>query len=316
MSNSVTNLCRPLRIRPTPKCVLMALADRADDDGVAWPSIAWLSEWTCFSRRAVQNALDDLEGTGLLRISKTAGKNSRCEIVLQKVAAEAENPGTSCTPTRAGGALVEVDEEGANPGTTCTSAADAPVQEVHTHPGTSCTPTRAGGAHGGAGGAPDTSIDTSNTSKKTKEKRAKSGFDALGIELPAWLPAEAWALWVRHRTEARKPITEDGARLQLKTLTKLRAEGHDPVLVIERSVEGGWQGLFPAKDGSTKAAARAPTLAPNDPLRAKAAALPADWWRLAGFDSKWDAEASRCTWMNYTEFRNREHVVPAEGAPA
>lgn len=51
-------------------------------------------------------------------------------------------------------------------------------------------------------------------------------------------------------------------------------------------------------------------------MKARAAALPADWWRIAGFDSKWDAEASRCNWMNYTEFRNRERIPAEERAPA
>lgn len=70
-------------------------------------------------------------------------------------------------------------------------------------------------------------------------------------------------------------------------------------------------------DGSVSGArAGSAVLAADDPLRAKIAALPADWWRIAGFDSKYDAEASRCNWMNYTEFRNRERVAPVEGAPA
>lgn len=75
--------------------------------------------------------------------------------------------------------------------------------------------------------------------------------------------------------------------------------------------QGRWEG---ADLGAAKASQA------DDPAAAafkeKAAATPADWWRIAGFDSKYDAEASRCTWMNYTEFRNRERVAPVEGAPA
>jgi len=328
MSNKITNLCQPLRIRPTPKCVLMALADRADDDGVAWPSIAWLCEWTCFSRRAVMNALEELEGFGLVRVGKAPGKNSRCEIVLQKVADDVANPGTTCTGTRAGGAPVGGDDPcttctgaagapvqevhthpgttctgtraggapvggddpcttctgaagapvqevhthpgttctgtraggapvgGDDPCTTCTGAAGAPVQEVHTHPGTTCTGTRAGGAHGGAGGAPDTSITSIKTSNKTKDTRAKSGFDPMTMELPDWLPRDLWATWVKDRSDRKKPITEAAAQRQLATLARLRDDGSDPAAVIDRSIECGWQGFFATKDG--RAPARAP----------------------------------------------------------
>ena len=237
MSNLVTNICRPLRIRPTPKCVLMALADRAGDDGVAWPSLAWLCEWTCFSRRAVMNALDELEDFGLVRISKIVGKNSRCEIVLQKVADDAANPGTTCTGTRAGGAPVSGEENGSDPGTTCTSAADAPVQEVHPHPGTTCTGTRAGGAPGGAGGAPDTSITSIKTSNKTRERRASA---PTVDELPG-VSAELMADYAAVR-KAKKagPFTATA-------LAGLQREAARAGLTLAEAIteccEAGWQGF-------------------------------------------------------------------------
>ena len=44
-----------------------------------------------------------------------------------------------------------------------------------------------------------------------------------------------------------KPITEDGARLQIRKLGQFREQGHDPAVVIENSIAGGWQGLFAPK---------------------------------------------------------------------
>ncbi|MGU4174538.1 hypothetical protein ACVZE1_35080, partial [Pseudomonas aeruginosa] len=88
---------------------------------------------------------------------------------------------------------------------------------------------------------------------KEDKKRVKPAFDASLVELPEWLPFETWSMWVKYRAQAKKPITEDAARLQLRKLEKIRAEGHSPVLVIEAAIENGWQGLFTAKDGSTLA---------------------------------------------------------------
>jgi hypothetical protein len=67
------------------KAVLMCVADRADDQGLAWPSIPGICEWTCLSRTAVIGALKWLERTGLVSIAKVTGKNNRCTIDLEKV---------------------------------------------------------------------------------------------------------------------------------------------------------------------------------------------------------------------------------------
>lgn len=81
-----------------------------------------------------------------------------------------------------------------------------------------------------------------------------SPFDPVEIELPEWMPADAWGMWVRYRHEIKKPLTEDGPRLHLGKLSKFRDEGHDPVRVIEAAIENRWQGLFLPKDGSTQIA--------------------------------------------------------------
>ncbi|WP_052520985.1 helix-turn-helix domain-containing protein [Acidovorax temperans] len=88
------------------------------------------------------------------------------------------------------------------------------------------------------------------------KKRSKPHFDAQAIELPDWLPKETWAMWVQDRSARKKPVTEAGAKLQLRSLEKLRGQGHDPVRVVENAIEKGWQGLYAAKDGSTLAAQR------------------------------------------------------------
>ncbi len=49
------------------KLVLLALADRHNtEDGLAWPSIKWLSEWTDLNRKTIITALQDLETAGLI----------------------------------------------------------------------------------------------------------------------------------------------------------------------------------------------------------------------------------------------------------
>ncbi|OWT69228.1 MULTISPECIES: YdaU family protein [unclassified Achromobacter] len=97
----------------------------------------------------------------------------------------------------------------------------------------------------------------------TPRKRGQ-GFDAAAIDLPNWLDREDWQSWVSDRKARKKPVTEEGARRQLKQLADYLAQGHKPADVIGNSIAGGYQGLFPPK-----AQARA-----GPPSRAQAMA---DW---------------------------------------
>lgn len=54
---------------PCPKSVLVALANRADEDGYCWPGIDDLEQRTGWKRRAVQTAIKDLQDRQLLTVS-------------------------------------------------------------------------------------------------------------------------------------------------------------------------------------------------------------------------------------------------------
>lgn len=102
--------CWPLQMPPTPKAVLVSLADNANDQGVCWPSIATISKRTCFSERAVQNAIRWLEDQGYLVADRSNGRHTRYEV--------------NAAPTPAAPAPPPPQE--VHPRTTCTPAADAP----------------------------------------------------------------------------------------------------------------------------------------------------------------------------------------------
>lgn len=80
----------------------------------------------------------------------------------------------------------------------------------------------------------------------TPRKRG-NGFDAAAIELPDWLDREDWQGWVADRKARKKPVTQEAAKLQLKQLADLRAEGHQPSAVIANSIASGYQGLYPPR---------------------------------------------------------------------
>lgn len=100
-----------------------------------------------------------------------------------------------------------------------------------------------------------------------EEARAKEGARAAPLELPAWLPADAWQDWHQYRN-SRKGWTQKARQLSLRNLTALFAQGHDPRAVIEQSIERGWTGLFPVHDRAGVSNASTGKLSASEQTRA------------------------------------------------
>jgi len=68
---------------PTAKYVLLALAERADDAGLCWPSLAQLSAMTHLSVRSLRRVLRALAASGHLEVTVGAGRTrSRYQLAL------------------------------------------------------------------------------------------------------------------------------------------------------------------------------------------------------------------------------------------
>lgn len=68
------------------------------------------------------------------------------------------------------------------------------------------------------------------------------------IEIPNWIPSDAWAGYVEMRKKIRKPMTDRAIKLQISVLDKMRQQGQDVGAVLDQSVMNSWQGLFPVSE--------------------------------------------------------------------
>jgi hypothetical protein len=74
------------------------------------------------------------------------------------------------------------------------------------------------------------------------------------MTMPEWLPARIWADFKANRAilvklnRKAKPFTEIAERRAIAKLGRLREGGNDPVAVIDRSIDKGWEGLFALPD--------------------------------------------------------------------
>lgn len=82
--------------------------------------------------------------------------------------------------------------------------------------------------------------------EEKKETKAASAFS-----LPEWVPESEWLEFVKMRAR-RWPLTEEGKRLAVRELEKLRDSGHDPAAVLSWSVLNSYRGLFPPKSQPEK----------------------------------------------------------------
>jgi hypothetical protein len=263
LSNKIMKLCWPLQVPLTAKSVLISLADHASDDGRCWPSLETLAWCTCASRRAVVDAIKQLEACGIVLADRTNGRHSfytvrpenfqpierpvsartaaRRVAVTSADAAPVQDPQPVQMPHRLDA------QTSADAASTSADAAPVPVQmppipvqmSHSNHQEPSIEPPV---NHQGDSDQPGFQLSGEGKRGRTRSKSAT--FDASTMELPDWLERSFWELWVRDRKARKKPITEDAAHLQLRSLNELRAEGFSPKAVIENAVNLAWQGLY------------------------------------------------------------------------
>ena len=76
------------------------------------------------------------------------------------------------------------------------------------------------------------------------------------VDVPAWLPADAWQAWKDHRKQVGRKFTEQAQKLAIRKLDNLKAEGHDPRKLIELAIESGWSSFNPRSNTKAMQAGR------------------------------------------------------------
>lgn len=87
-------------VQAPERFTLLALADRADDDGKCWPSVKWLTRKCQTSERTIRRHLSWLESEHLIRRAVRLNDSSIYRIQVKAIAARKlpEDPGQSDTP--------------------------------------------------------------------------------------------------------------------------------------------------------------------------------------------------------------------------
>ena len=199
--------CWPLQMPPTPKAVLISLADNANDQGECWPSIPKICERTCFSERAVHGAITWLEAHGALVADRANGRHTRYCV----------------TP-----ASFQPPQE-MHPRSICATAANAakPPQQVQSPPQQVQSP-------------PQQLRSNRKEPTRTVIKSNRQKAPACAVARPEGVNEQTWADWLALRKAKRAPVTETVVR-------QAGAEAEKAGLTLDRFLEiwcaRGSQGL-------------------------------------------------------------------------
>lgn len=202
--------------RPADKLVLLGLADRHNTEyGCAFPSIAWLCEFSGLDRKTVNNAMHRLTERGLMRDSgKRIGVTKQVKAYELALDGAFEiGPKTDCLKASESGLLNGV-KVSVFPYKGVRKRTTEPIKEP---------------------------VKDANASSKRAITKKSEGT------LPDWMPTEAWSDYVAMRKSMKAPLTPKAQSLAIAKLADLARAGHDPGAVLEQSILNSWRGLFELK---------------------------------------------------------------------
>lgn len=189
MSNTVTLLCRPLRVSPAQKAVVMCLADHASDSGIAWPSIPTICKWTCLQRTAVIEAVKALHRLGLVAVKKGKHNANTYTLILDSI--EAATVITACPYEMS---------------TIRTSPANGPVRDTDPQKSGQRTSTVRETDHSRPPAEPKASRSISGAPEE-KERPPAAPWLTLAELVADGLSAEVGTAWLAHRNARKAKLT-------------------------------------------------------------------------------------------------------------
>lgn len=106
-----------------------------------------------------------------------------------------------------------------------------------------------------------------STKAVSSKQYAEESREGRAFALPDWIPVDNWNAWLEVRKKMKAPNTVRALELSVKKLESLKAEGQDPALVLDQSIERGWRGLFgvkQSKEDVQKVGAERPSIHCNE----------------------------------------------------
>lgn len=218
-------LAQPIR-QSSAKFVLVALANNADENMSAWPSIQSVADVTGQDRKTVIANLARLIELGYVE-DTGARKGGTGQVIVYRLKSP-ENGTVKESQKR------NSSENGTVPNF-LTNSPVFPCEQsrfsLETVPKT---------VHG--------TYQEPIKEPVIEPAKARERAPVSRVALPDWLPADVWKDWSDYRRGRKGAWTAKAQELSIRTMERLKAQGHQPRAVVDLAIERGWQGLFAPRD--------------------------------------------------------------------
>lgn len=235
--------------------VLVAIAERADGDGRAFPGLDDIARRTRLHKATVARRLSTLMTAGWLERSGGGGRGRKADYrlnvarmlgeVVETVAQARQKPADQPVEKLSRNVVETVAQRGRN------CRADEPPhivgnQKLNQKLNQKPALTRGSGSEP-EGHMTSTALESRTaTATPSRNKPAQTHPD-----VPAWIPAEPWARYLQHRRELRKAMTPTATARLIAKLETMHAAGDDIGAALDESVANSWTGVFPPKGRAT-----------------------------------------------------------------
>lgn len=209
---------------PPAKLVLLALADRANNQGKAWPSMTTIQKNTGLDQRTVRKAIMRLQQRKLIiDTGERTGKTARVVVYQMPFQKEPGNGGKNAHINGGKNAPIRTEKSEENHMTRPVETKEAAKSEI---------------------GNRYKFVPRTIRIINIHNARAREEVDP---SLPEWLPQDSWDDWIEHRKTIGHPVSDSAQRAVIRMIDRLRQDGHDPGEMIDHSIIHGWRGIFPTK---------------------------------------------------------------------
>lgn len=125
--------------------------------------------------------------------------------------------------------------------------------------------------------------------RKGKEGKGKEQEGKDIVEIPDWIPIEAWQGYLEMREAKKKKPTERALKLIIDKLDEWRKKGHDPTEILNKATVNGWTDVYePKTQGAPNGAETARNQGRTQDARTQAGGIRGDTSRFADTAEKFD----------------------------
>lgn len=190
--------------------MLLAIADFADDDGNAYPSVPTLAQKCRMQPRNANVILAALKDSGELEVRLNEGpRGTNRYRIVSPVQGVQERAGGRVQTNAGVQECAGVQSFASTPANLCFK----PLQRIADEP-------------------------------SMNHQEPPKGLQVPRFVLPKWVPVDAWNAWLEMRKAIKKPLTDRAKAMAVKKLDLLRQEGYAPDAVLDQSTFKSWSGLF------------------------------------------------------------------------